>query len=49
MVYNQGLKYREVADVLKLPVGTIKSRLHTAIQKLHETLARSEQGREDLD
>jgi RNA polymerase sigma-70 factor (ECF subfamily) len=48
MVYNQGLKYREVADVLKLPVGTIKSRLHTAIQKLHETLGRSEQDREDL-
>ncbi len=47
MVYNQGLKYREVADVLKLPVGTIKSRLHTAIQKLHETLSRNDQARDD--
>lgn len=34
LVYYQGLKYREAADILGIPVGTIKSRLHTAIQKL---------------
>jgi RNA polymerase sigma-70 factor (ECF subfamily) len=38
LVYFQGLKYREAADVLSIPVGTVKSRLHTAIQKLSETL-----------
>lgn len=41
LVYYQGLKYREVAEVLNLPVGTVKSRLHAAIAKLtgvwHET------------
>jgi RNA polymerase sigma-70 factor (ECF subfamily) len=38
LVYYQGLKYREAADVLSIPVGTVKSRLHAAIQKLNEPL-----------
>ena len=41
LVYFQGLKYREAADVLSIPVGTVKSRLHAAIQKLGEALAPS--------
>ncbi len=36
LVYYQGLKYREAADVLNIPVGTVKSRLHAAILKLNE-------------
>ncbi len=36
LVYYQGLKYREAAEVLDIPVGTVKSRLHTALQKLIE-------------
>jgi RNA polymerase sigma-70 factor (ECF subfamily) len=36
LVYYQGMKYREAADVLDIPVGTVKSRLHTAVNKLHE-------------
>jgi RNA polymerase sigma-70 factor (ECF subfamily) len=39
LVYFQGLKYREAADILLIPVGTVKSRLHGAMQKLTETLA----------
>jgi RNA polymerase sigma-70 factor (ECF subfamily) len=39
LVYFQGLKYREAAQILALPVGTVKSRLHTAVQKLTETLS----------
>lgn len=38
LVYFQGLKYREAADVLSVPLGTVKSRLHAAIEKLRETL-----------
>jgi RNA polymerase sigma-70 factor, ECF subfamily len=38
LVYFQGLKYREAADVLSVPVGTVKSRLHTAVAKLNEML-----------
>jgi len=36
LVYYQGMKYREAADVLRIPVGTVKSRIHSAIQKLNE-------------
>ena len=28
----------EAAEVLEIPVGTVKSRLHAAIQKLNEAL-----------
>ena len=37
LVYHQGLKYREAAEVLGVPVGTVKSRLHAAILKLNES------------
>jgi RNA polymerase sigma-70 factor (ECF subfamily) len=36
LVYYQGLKYREAAEILDIPVGTVKSRLHAAILKLNE-------------
>jgi RNA polymerase sigma-70 factor, ECF subfamily len=39
MVYFQGLKCREAAEALLIPVGTVKSRLHTAMQRLTEALA----------
>jgi RNA polymerase sigma-70 factor (ECF subfamily) len=36
LVYYDGMKYREAAEVLSIPVGTVKSRLHAAIAKLTE-------------
>jgi RNA polymerase sigma-70 factor (ECF subfamily) len=39
LTYYQGLKYREAADVLGIPVGTVKSRLHAALVKLQESWA----------
>ncbi|MFM7150863.1 MAG: RNA polymerase sigma factor, partial [Gemmataceae bacterium] len=36
LAYFQGLKYREIADILHIPVGTVKSRLHAALVKLQE-------------
>jgi RNA polymerase sigma-70 factor (ECF subfamily) len=36
MAYFQDLKYREIAEALEIPVGTVKSRLHAAIAKLQE-------------
>jgi RNA polymerase sigma-70 factor (ECF subfamily) len=34
----QGLKYREVAEVLGVPVGTVKSRMNAAVTKLRGML-----------
>lgn len=36
LIYYQGMKYREAAEVLAVPVGTVKSRLHAALTKLNE-------------
>jgi RNA polymerase sigma-70 factor (ECF subfamily) len=36
LVYFQGLKYREAAEILDIPVGTVKSRMHAAIHRLSE-------------
>lgn len=36
LVYYQGMKYREAADVLDIPVGTVKSRMHAAVLSLNE-------------
>jgi RNA polymerase sigma-70 factor (ECF subfamily) len=35
LAYFQGLKFREVAEILQLPLGTVKSRLHKALAMLH--------------
>ncbi|MBE7463648.1 MAG: sigma-70 family RNA polymerase sigma factor [Planctomycetes bacterium] len=32
----QGLKYREIAEVVGLPVGTVRSRIHTALERLRK-------------
>jgi len=41
LVYFQGLKYGEAAQVLSIPVGTVKSRLHAAMLKLANSLSRA--------
>lgn len=38
LVYFQGLPYREAAEILGIPFGTIKSRLNQAINKLNSLL-----------
>ncbi|RMF43777.1 MAG: sigma-70 family RNA polymerase sigma factor [Planctomycetota bacterium] len=34
LVYLQGLPYKDAAEILNVPVGTVKSRVHAAIRKL---------------
>lgn len=34
LIYLQGLPYKDAAEVLGVPVGTVKSRVHAAIRKL---------------
>ncbi len=34
----QGLRYQEVADVLGIPLGTVKSRINLALAELKEIL-----------
>ena len=36
LVYFHDLKYREAAETLNIPVGTVKSRMHSAVAKLNE-------------
>ena len=38
---NQGMKYAEIADALGVPVGTVRSRMHSAVQKLQKLLRKA--------
>jgi RNA polymerase sigma-70 factor (ECF subfamily) len=44
LVYFQGLKYREAAEALNVPVGTIKSRMNAAVNKLYEVWKQTHAG-----
>lgn len=39
MVYFQGMKYRDAAETLGVPFGTVKSRINAAVKKLNILLA----------
>lgn len=36
----QGMKYAEISETIGIPIGTVKSRMHVAMQRLRETLSR---------
>ena len=38
MAKNQGMKYSEVAEILDIPVGTVRSRMHAATRHLQRLL-----------
>ncbi len=39
LVKYQGLKYAEAAEVLDVPIGTIRSRIHAAIEQIRQLLS----------
>lgn len=41
LIFFQGLKYREVAEILEVPEGTLKSRIHKAILALNKMWRRN--------
>lgn len=41
LIYFQGLKFREAAEALAIPLGTVKSRMHLALVRLNEAWKRS--------
>jgi len=38
LCYHQGLSHSEAAEILEIPLGTLKSRLHAALKELREQL-----------
>ena len=40
LVVMQGLAYREAAEALGVPVGTVKSRVNAALAQMREFLSR---------
>ena len=38
----QGMRYRDIGAILKIPEGTVKSRMHAAVRRLRGLLGRRE-------
>ena len=47
LVFFQGLKYHEVAEILQLPLGTVKSRVHKALVALNAAWRRDHRSGEE--
>ncbi len=47
MKFFDGMMIKDIADILRLPQGTIKSRLHLGMKKLEKALMENEQIREE--
>ena len=42
--FAAGLSYAEIADVLRIPVGTVRSRLHRGLNSVREQIGKEENG-----
>ncbi len=41
LAQGEGLRYQEIAEILRIPIGTVKSRMHTAMAVLRDRLRRA--------
>lgn len=41
LAQGEGLRYQEIAEILRIPIGTVKSRMHTAMALLRDRLRRA--------
>lgn len=44
LFYMEGMKYQEIAEILELPIGTVKSHLFRGLRKLRERIQGGEDG-----
>jgi len=42
--FAAGLSYAEIADVLRIPVGTVRSRLHRGLKSVREQIGKQQNG-----
>jgi RNA polymerase sigma-70 factor (ECF subfamily) len=47
--YFQGFSYNQIADSLEIPLGTVKSRLHTAVATFARSWKSARSGDEPAD
>ncbi|MFN7706588.1 MAG: RNA polymerase sigma factor, partial [bacterium] len=47
LAFYQGMKYADIAEMLHIPLGTVKSRVFTAIRKLNAIWMRMEENKEN--
>jgi RNA polymerase sigma-70 factor (ECF subfamily) len=43
LAFYQGLKYADISEILEIPIGTVKSRVFTAMRKLNEIWLRMQE------
>jgi RNA polymerase sigma-70 factor (ECF subfamily) len=48
LIHSQGLTYREAAQILQEPIGTVKWRVYEALKRLHRAFDASEEEQDDV-
>ncbi len=49
LAFYQGMKYSDIAEILQIPIGTVKSRVFTAVRKLNQIWLRTHEMSPDAE
>jgi RNA polymerase sigma-70 factor (ECF subfamily) len=49
LAFYQGMKYSDIAEILQIPIGTVKSRVFTAVRKLNQIWLRTHETSPDAE